>query len=91
MSSEDDNGEAAGGATCNGFVYSIDPEGVGFEDELDDCVVNRYGEAYARYKARVIKKNRIASGTDSNDDNDASIDSKYAGSADSDPDNYYSD
>lgn len=38
-----------------GFVYSVDAEGIGFEDDLDYCDVNRYGEAYARYKKRVIK------------------------------------
>ncbi|XP_055386348.1 probable RNA polymerase II nuclear localization protein SLC7A6OS [Condylostylus longicornis] len=42
----------------NGFVYSIDSEGIGFEDDLDYCDVNRYGEAYARYKARILKKNK---------------------------------
>lgn len=40
----------------NGFIYSIDAEAIGFEDDIDYCDVNRYGEAYARYKARVIKK-----------------------------------
>jgi hypothetical protein len=39
----------------NGFVYSIDAEAIGFEDDLDYCDVARYGEAYARYKRRVTK------------------------------------
>lgn len=39
----------------NGFVYSIDSEAIGFEDDLDYCDVNRYGEAYARYKQRILK------------------------------------
>jgi hypothetical protein len=39
----------------NGFVYSIDAEAIGFEDDLDYCDVARYGEAYARYKRRVLK------------------------------------
>jgi hypothetical protein len=39
----------------NGFAYSIDSEAIGFEDDLDYCDVARYGEAYARYKRRVLK------------------------------------
>lgn len=39
----------------DGFVYSIDSEAIGFEDDLDYCDVNRYGEAYARYKKRILK------------------------------------
>uniref|UniRef100_A0A336KAA7 Probable RNA polymerase II nuclear localization protein SLC7A6OS n=1 Tax=Culicoides sonorensis TaxID=179676 RepID=A0A336KAA7_CULSO len=38
-----------------GFIYSIDSEAIGFEDDLDYCDVNRYGEAYARYRRRVLK------------------------------------
>lgn len=39
----------------NGFVYSVDSEAIGFEDDLDYCDVNRYGEAYAKYKKRIIR------------------------------------
>lgn len=35
-----------------GFVYSIDSEAVGFEEDIDDTDVHRYGERYARFKAR---------------------------------------
>lgn len=40
----------------NGFVYSVDSEAINFEDDLDYCDVNRYGEAYARYKKRVLRE-----------------------------------
>lgn len=40
----------------NGFIYSVDSEAIGFEDDIDYCDVNRYGEAYARYKAKIFKK-----------------------------------
>lgn len=50
----------------NGFVYSIDSEAFSFEDDLDYCDVNRYGEAYARYKKRVIKE--LADSEDSEDE-----------------------
>lgn len=36
----------------NGFVYSIDSDAIGFEDDIDYCDVNRYGETYARYRGR---------------------------------------
>ncbi|CRL01301.1 CLUMA_CG014391, isoform A [Clunio marinus] len=49
----------------NGFVYSVDSEAFSFEDDLDYCDVNRYGEAYARYKKRVLKD--IENGSDSSD------------------------
>lgn len=39
----------------NGFVYSVDSEGINFEDDLDYCNVNRYGEAYARYRRRNLR------------------------------------
>lgn len=51
--STDDDDETA---YKNGFVYSIDSQAIGFEDDIDYCDVNRYGEAYARYKARVVSK-----------------------------------
>jgi hypothetical protein len=53
----------------NGFVYSIDSEAICFEDDLDYCDVNRYGEAYARYKKRVLRELQ-----DNNDDDDDSDD-----------------
>lgn len=37
-------------------MYSIDSEAIGFEDDLDYCDVNRYGEAYARYKKRILNR-----------------------------------
>lgn len=40
----------------NGFVYSIDAEGFNFEDDLDYGDVDRHGEAYARYRRRVVKE-----------------------------------
>lgn len=35
-----------------GFVYSIDSESAGFEEDIDESDVRRYGEMYARFKAR---------------------------------------
>lgn len=61
LSSDDDQT-----AYKNGFVYSIDSESIGFEDDIDYCDVNRYGEAYARYKARITKKKAV----DSEDDDE---------------------
>lgn len=64
LSSDDEN--------QNGFVYSIDSEAISFEDDLDYCDVNRYGEAYARYKKRVLRElaeDEVVS-SDSNDDED---------------------
>lgn len=53
----------------NGFVYSVDSEAISFEDDLDYCDVNRYGEAYARYKKRVVRELKDEdSASDSDDD-----------------------
>lgn len=35
-----------------GFVYSVDSESVAFEEDIDESDVQRYGERYARFKAR---------------------------------------
>lgn len=35
-----------------GFIYSIDSESAGFEEDIDQSDVHRYGERYARFKAR---------------------------------------
>ena len=35
-----------------GFIYSVDSESAGFEEDIDDSDVQRYGERYARFKAR---------------------------------------
>lgn len=55
----------------NGFVYSVDSEAISFEDDLDYCDVNRYGEAYARYKKRVLRdleEEKSDEDSDSDDD-----------------------
>lgn len=79
------------GEVGDGFVYSIDAEAIGFEDDIDYCDVNRYGEAYARYKKRVINKtynggydydNSDDSDDDSNDDNDEDKKSEIASDLD---------
>lgn len=54
----------------NGFVYSVDAEGISFEDDLDYCDVNRYGEAYARYKKRVTRELEGGSDDSNSDDDD---------------------
>lgn len=54
----------------NGFVYSIDSEAISFEDDLDYCDVNRYGEAYARYKKRVVRELEGRSDDDSDADDE---------------------
>lgn len=55
LSSEDEIYDDEVRGHSDGFVYSIDSEAIGFEDDLDYCDVNRYGEAYARYKRRILK------------------------------------
>lgn len=52
----------------NGFVYSIDSEGINFDDDLDYCNVNRYGEAYARYRRRCMKELKQQEDNNSDDD-----------------------
>lgn len=47
LSSEEENNE---------FVYSVDSQSFGFEDDLDYSDVNRYGPAYAKYKKRVLRE-----------------------------------
>lgn len=42
-----------------GFVYSIDSEAAGFEEDIDESDVFRYGERYAKFKAK--HKNYIKS------------------------------
>ncbi|KAJ3632296.1 hypothetical protein MTP99_009310 [Tenebrio molitor] len=39
-----------------GFVYNIDSEAAGFEEDIDESDVQRYGERYARFKARHKKQ-----------------------------------
>lgn len=67
----------------NGFVYSIDAEAIGFEDDIDYCDVNRYGEAYARYKKRVINKT-YNGGYDYDNSDDSDDDSDDDGEIDED-------
>lgn len=80
LSSDDDDEERY----KNGFVYSIDCDNIGFEDDVDYCDVVRYGEAYARYKSRVLKETKK---DDDDDDDKASGDEE----GHSDLDDYYSD
>ncbi|CAH0556851.1 unnamed protein product [Brassicogethes aeneus] len=47
-----------------GFVYSIDSEAAGFEEDIDESDVQRYGERYARFKARNKIENIESSGVD---------------------------
>lgn len=54
----------------NGFVYSVDSEAISFEDDLDYCDVNRYGEAYARYKKRAIRDLKGISENSASDSDD---------------------
>lgn len=62
-----DNELSSDDSDHNGFVYSVDAEAFSFEDDLDYCDVNRYGEAYARYKKRVIRELEGGESDDSND------------------------
>ncbi|XP_018569675.1 probable RNA polymerase II nuclear localization protein SLC7A6OS [Anoplophora glabripennis] len=48
-----------------GFVYSIDSEAAGFEEDVDESDVFRYGERYAKFKAK--HKNYIESSGVEND------------------------
>lgn len=64
----------------NGFVYSVDSEAIGFEDDLDYCDVNRYGEAYAKYKKRAIRElEGDDESSDSNSDDDNENNQKKSG------------
>lgn len=93
--SSDEEGGAFG--TQHGFVYSIDADGEGFGDNHDyGSDVKRYGKAYAQYKSRIVKKNRITLGSDDeekddtdgeDDDGDSSVNSSLTGLND----DYYSD
>lgn len=69
----------------NGFVYSVDSEGITFEDDLDYCDVNRYGEAYARYKKRVLRELKESDDDTYEGDDDESIESAK------DEDSFHSD
>lgn len=59
-----------------GFVYSIDSEAAGFEEDIDDSDVQRYGERYARFKALNKRTNSSDNDSDavSHDLNDATLD-----------------
>lgn len=35
-----------------GFIYSVDCEAIAFEEDIDETDVHRYGERYARFKAK---------------------------------------
>lgn len=61
-------------------MHTIDSEAVGFEDDIDSCDVDRFGTAYASYKARVIKKMNLSGNEKKhkpihNDDNSSDNDS----------------
>ena len=45
------------------YIQTLDIEDNDFVDDIDCCDVDRYGLAYARYKARILKKQN-------NDDSD---------------------
>ncbi|XP_063699273.1 probable RNA polymerase II nuclear localization protein SLC7A6OS [Culicoides brevitarsis] len=66
----------------DGFVYSIDSDAIGFEDDLDYCDVNRYGEAYARYKRRILKNsdNNYLPKNYCKEDEESDNGSEYSGS-----------
>lgn len=53
-----------------GFTYSIDSESAGFEEELDQSDVRRYGELYARFKARQKKEEERYNGDFFNEEAD---------------------
>ncbi|XP_022918878.1 probable RNA polymerase II nuclear localization protein SLC7A6OS [Onthophagus taurus] len=43
-----------------GYIYGIDNDAAGFEEDIDPTDVRRYGEMYARFKARVKKSEELA-------------------------------
>lgn len=101
LSSDDE--DAAVVQPQSGFVYSIaEEESAGgsalHDSDVDEDDVSRYGEAYARYKARVLSRNQRA---DSDDEWDAGgkrngadgsdADSDRLDASEQDGDNYYSD
>lgn len=65
----------------NGFINSIDTNAIGFEDDLDYCDVDRRGERYAQYTARIKREmngesdcSSNYSGLDSNSEDEDDMD-----------------
>lgn len=92
LSSDEETGASS---QHNGFVYSIDADAIGYEHDLEyENDVKRYGEAYARYKSRIFKKNRTTVDSENDDDDDEDGD-QTENSLKSDAslvaDDYYSD
>lgn len=85
LSSDDE--AAAVAVPQNAFVYSMaEEESAGgsalHDSDVDEDDVRRYGEAYARYKARVLRRNHRRPGVD--DDSDDEYGEGRRGSEDND-------
>ncbi|XP_065357845.1 protein PFC0760c [Calliphora vicina] len=77
------------------YVHSIDPEEQGFCNDVDSCDVDRYGMAYARYKARILKKSKPKMVSDDEEIEDAAAEDDdgseiYKSGTDEEDDNYHS-
>ncbi|XP_023307460.2 probable RNA polymerase II nuclear localization protein SLC7A6OS [Lucilia cuprina] len=75
------------------YVHSIDPEEEGFCNDVDSCDVDRYGLAYARYKARILKKTKAKKGEDDDDEDELENDDEaefYKTGTDEEDDYYHS-
>ncbi|KAM7354202.1 female sterile (2) ltoPP43 [Cochliomyia hominivorax] len=89
-SSDDDGGYY--NAYRDPYVHSVDPEEEDFCNDIDSVDVDRYGLAYARYKARILKKSKAKKGSDDDDeenDEDEYRDS-YKSGTDEEDDYYHS-
>lgn len=85
-SSSDDDGYV--NAYRDPYVHAIDPDEEGFCNDVDSCDVDRYGMAYARYKARLLKKSKPKA-ADDEDIDDSEEEEFHKAGTDEDDDDYY--
>lgn len=75
MPSSDDDGSYYN-AYRDPYVHSIDADEENFCADVDSCDVDRYGLAYARYKARILKKNKLKTGVEDDDEDEEDVNDK---------------
>uniref|UniRef100_A0A1I8Q403 Probable RNA polymerase II nuclear localization protein SLC7A6OS n=1 Tax=Stomoxys calcitrans TaxID=35570 RepID=A0A1I8Q403_STOCA len=89
-SSSDDDGNYYN-AYRDPYVHSIDPEEDNFCEDVDSCDVDRYGMAYARYKARVLKKSKPKLEDEEEEDDDGNSESERSNYGDTSSEASYID
>ncbi|XP_013098754.2 probable RNA polymerase II nuclear localization protein SLC7A6OS [Stomoxys calcitrans] len=89
-SSSDDDGNYYN-AYRDPYVHSIDPEEDNFCEDVDSCDVDRYGMAYARYKARVLKKLKPKLEDEEEEDDDGNSESERSNYGDTSSEASYID